>query len=69
MTVWTIYNHGTDASSLKTPDTGEIVNDISLPIYLGPEHWGAVRIGLDYGRFQAVLDGQGAGHPVAQAAG
>ena len=31
-------------------DTGEIVNDISVPVYLGPEHWGAVRIGLDYAR-------------------
>lgn len=26
MTVWTIYNHGTNASSLKGPDSGEIVN-------------------------------------------
>ncbi len=38
-------------------DTGEIVNDISVPLYLGSEHWGAVRIGLDYVRFQAALDG------------
>ncbi|MNL65702.1 hypothetical protein D3C87_1900710 [compost metagenome] len=38
-------------------DTGEIVNDISIPLYLGPEHWGAVRIGLDYVRFQAALEG------------
>ena len=40
-------------------DTGEIVNDISVPVYLGPEHWGAVRIGLDYARFQAATE-QGA---------
>ena len=26
MANWTIYNHGTDSSSLKGPDTGEIVN-------------------------------------------
>lgn len=26
MTIWTIYNHGTNASSLKGPDSGEIVN-------------------------------------------
>ncbi len=32
-------------------DTGEIVNDISLPVFLGTEHWGAVRIGLDYARY------------------
>ena len=37
-------------------DTGEIVNDISVPVYLGPEHWGAVRIGLDYARFQAATE-------------
>ncbi|WP_434647303.1 methyl-accepting chemotaxis protein [Achromobacter piechaudii] len=40
-------------------DTGEIINDISMPLYLGSEHWGAVRIGLDYVRFQAALDGAG----------
>ncbi|CAB3628320.1 Methyl-accepting chemotaxis protein 4 [Achromobacter spanius] len=38
-------------------DTGEIINDISIPLYLGSEHWGAVRIGLDYVSFQAALDG------------
>ncbi len=49
-------------------DTGEIVNDISVPVYLGPEHWGAVRIGLDYGRFQAaVAEGEGE-HAVVAAA-
>jgi len=37
-------------------DTGEIINDISVPLYVGAEHWGAVRIGLDYVRFQAALD-------------
>jgi hypothetical protein len=26
MTIWTIYNHGTNASSLKAPDSHEIVN-------------------------------------------
>ncbi|MCY1546307.1 hypothetical protein D9M68_822970 [compost metagenome] len=50
-------------------DTGEIVNDISVPVYLGPEHWGAVRIGLDYGRFQAALAARNAGHETVAAAG
>jgi methyl-accepting chemotaxis protein len=50
-------------------DTGEIVNDISIPIYLGPEHWGAVRIGLDYARFQATLEGAATGRHAVHAAG
>ncbi|CAB3927890.1 hypothetical protein LMG26858_06099 [Achromobacter anxifer] len=49
-------------------DTGEIVNDISVPVYLGPEHWGAVRIGLDYGRFQAEVEEGAGGHAAAVAA-
>ncbi|MBN8505669.1 MAG: hypothetical protein J0L58_14460 [Burkholderiales bacterium] len=28
-------------------DTGEVVNDLSLPIHLNGRHWGAVRVGLD----------------------
>ncbi|OZI32618.1 chemotaxis protein [Bordetella genomosp. 1] len=32
-------------------DTGEIVNDVSVPLFLDGEHWGAVRIGLDFARF------------------
>ncbi|MNT38713.1 hypothetical protein D3C72_1749200 [compost metagenome] len=50
-------------------DTGEIVNDISIPIYLGPEHWGAVRIGLDYARFQSLQEPEVAGRRAAPAAG
>ena len=37
-------------------DTGEIVNDVSIPLYLGPEHWGAVRIGLDFARFREMVE-------------
>lgn len=62
-------NTGAQLFQTYSRDTGEIVNDISLPIYLGPEHWGAVRIGLDYARFQAILDGHAASGRVAQAAG
>src|SRR3546814_471384 len=38
-------------------DTGEIVNDVSLPLFLDGAHWGAVRIGLDYARFEAEFAG------------
>ncbi|MDG9970467.1 methyl-accepting chemotaxis protein [Achromobacter mucicolens] len=62
-------NTGAQLFQTYSRDTGEIVNDISLPIYLGPEHWGAVRIGLDYARFLAILDGHAASGRVAQAAG
>jgi methyl-accepting chemotaxis protein len=27
-------------------DTGEILNDLSMPIMIGGRHWGAVRIGF-----------------------
>ncbi len=50
-------------------DTGEIVNDISVPLFLDGEHWGAVRIGLDYVRFQATLDAGGSARPVVAAVG
>ncbi len=62
-------NTGAQLFQTYSRDTGEIVNDISLPIYLGPEHWGAVRIGLDYARFLAILDGHAASGRVAQTAG
>ena len=28
-------------------DTGEVINDLSVPIMIGGRHWGAVRIGFD----------------------
>jgi methyl-accepting chemotaxis protein len=28
-------------------DTGEVLNDLSLPIFLGGRHWGALRVGFD----------------------
>ena len=28
-------------------DTGEVVNDLSMPIVLDGRHWGAVRVGMD----------------------
>ncbi|HUG58470.1 MAG TPA: methyl-accepting chemotaxis protein [Candidimonas sp.] len=35
-----------------TRDTGEIVTDLSLPFDIGNTRWGAVRIGVDYARFE-----------------
>ena len=29
-------------------DTGEFMNDISMPIYIQNKHWGAVRMGFSY---------------------
>ncbi|HMF27321.1 MAG TPA: hypothetical protein VKE42_01030, partial [Candidatus Cybelea sp.] len=28
-------------------DTGEVLNDLSLPIHVGGRHWGALRFGFD----------------------
>ncbi|WP_162139904.1 methyl-accepting chemotaxis protein [Limisalsivibrio acetivorans] len=28
-------------------DTGEVVNDLSMPVYVNGKHWGALRIGFD----------------------
>ncbi len=34
-------------------DTGEIINDLSLPIIIGGKHWGALIIGFDPKRFNS----------------
>ncbi|TXC65826.1 hypothetical protein FSC37_06695 [Piscinibacter aquaticus] len=31
-------------------DTGEVINDLSMPIFIDGRHWGAVRVGFDNGR-------------------
>ena len=28
-------------------DTGEVLSDLSLPIFINERHWGAVRLGFD----------------------
>lgn len=28
-------------------DTGEVINDLSMPIFFGARHWGAVRVGVE----------------------
>ncbi|MFM9871688.1 hypothetical protein [Achromobacter xylosoxidans] len=40
-----------------------------MPLYLDGEHWGAVRIGLDYVRFQAALEAGAAPRGAVAAAG
>ncbi|MBS4096545.1 MAG: methyl-accepting chemotaxis protein [Sulfuricella sp.] len=36
-------------------DTGEVLNDLSMPIYIGGKHWGAVRIGF---KTEILFEGQ-----------
>jgi methyl-accepting chemotaxis protein len=36
-------------------DTGEVINDLSMPVELGGRHWGAVRVGFDSARMHAAL--------------
>ena len=31
-------------------DTGEVINDLSMPLEIGGRHWGAVRVGFDSAR-------------------
>jgi len=33
-------------------DTGEVINDLSMPIFIGGRHWGAVRVGFDSGKLR-----------------
>lgn len=38
-----------------TRDTGEIVTDLSIPLDIANSRWGAVRIGVDYARFEELM--------------
>ncbi len=33
-------------------DTDEVINDLSMPIFIGNRHWGAVRVGFDSNRLR-----------------
>jgi len=35
-------------------DTGEVINDLSMPVEIGGKHWGAVRIGFDSALMRAA---------------
>lgn len=39
-------NQKTSLFQTYVRDTGEILNDLSMPIVIGGKHWGAVRIGF-----------------------
>ncbi|UAA38265.1 hypothetical protein KIH87_16485 [Paraneptunicella aestuarii] len=34
-------------------DTGEVINDLSIPIFIDGKHWGAVRVGIDSRKLSA----------------
>jgi methyl-accepting chemotaxis protein len=36
-------------------DTGEVINDLSMPVEIGGRHWGAVRIGFDSAKLRVAL--------------
>ncbi|WP_296950374.1 methyl-accepting chemotaxis protein [uncultured Massilia sp.] len=36
-------------------DTGEVINDLSMPVEIQGRHWGAVRIGFDSAQMRAAL--------------
>jgi methyl-accepting chemotaxis protein len=41
-------------------DTGEIVTDLSIPVDIDRQRWGAVRVGVDYGAFEQSATGKAA---------
>lgn len=47
-----IMNNSGVLCQTYTRDTGEIVTDLSIPLNIGNTRWGAVRIGVDYARFE-----------------
>jgi methyl-accepting chemotaxis protein len=36
-------------------DTGEVINDLSMPVEIGGRHWGAVRVGFDSAKLRVAL--------------
>lgn len=57
-----IANKGSIMCQTYMRDTGEIITDVSIPVDLDGARWGAVRMGLDYLRYEE-LTGQAAGQP------
>ncbi|MBV6273159.1 chemotaxis protein [Alcaligenaceae bacterium CGII-47] len=51
-----IANKGSVMCQTYMRDTGEIITDVSLPVDLQGTRWGAVRIGLDYSRFEETIE-------------
>jgi methyl-accepting chemotaxis protein len=63
-----IANRGGVLCQTYMRDTGEIITDVSMPVEFGGARWGAVRIGLDYQRFEQDLQPQARAVAVAQLA-
>ncbi|MGB6242169.1 MAG: methyl-accepting chemotaxis protein [Castellaniella sp.] len=63
-----IRNRGGVLCQTYMRDTGEIITDVSVPVELNGTRWGAVRIGLDYQRFEQAGQPEPVGVAVAQLA-
>ncbi|MGB6006911.1 methyl-accepting chemotaxis protein [Castellaniella sp.] len=63
-----IRNRGGVLCQTYMRDTGEIITDVSMPVELNGTRWGAVRLGLDYQRFEQASQQVGAAMPAAQLA-
>lgn len=50
-----IANKGGVMCQTYMRDTGEIITDVSIPLDMRGGRWGAVRIGLDYDRFEELV--------------
>ncbi len=57
-----IANKGSVMCQTYMRDTGEIITDVSIPVDLDGTRWGAVRMGLDYLRYEE-LTGQATAQP------
>lgn len=53
-----IANRGGVLCQTYMRDTGEIITDVSLPLDIDGQRWGAVRIGLDYLQYENALSGE-----------
>jgi methyl-accepting chemotaxis protein len=63
-----IANRGGVLCQTYMRDTGEIITDVSVPVEFVGARWGAVRIGLDYQRFEQDLQPQARAVAVARLA-
>ncbi|MFT0531528.1 methyl-accepting chemotaxis protein [Castellaniella hirudinis] len=63
-----IRNRGGVLCQTYMRDTGEIITDLSIPVELDGQRWGAVRLGLDYQRYEQAARPAAAGLGVARLA-
>lgn len=50
-----VRNQGGVLCQTYMRDTGEIINDISMPLFIDGQHWGGVRLGVDYAVYEAAM--------------